>query len=258
MRKILNFLFSKRFVYNVIAIIIVWAVVVFGTLSYLKSHTNYGEKLEVPSLYKIHTDDLPDLMKSKQLAYEVVDSVYIDGWPKGTVCWQYPRPTDSTSEYVKTGRIIQVSIVPYKPKMVKVPNVIDKSKRMAESQLESIGLRTKISYKASNEGAGYVMNQLVNNKPIRSGMSVVKGTVVQLVVAKGNGGAATALPNLVGMTINEARSRLLNLTLSLHPECPNCVNENEIGSAIIKSQSPRGGEGILIAAGSTVTVWAEK
>ncbi len=258
MQKILRFLFSKKFIYNVIAIIIVWGVVIVGTQIYLKKHTNFGEKLEVPSLYKLHIEDLPDLMAERNLTFEVVDSVYVDGWPKGTVCWQYPRPTDSTSEFVKSGRVIQVSIVPYKPKMITVPNVKDKSKRMAESQLEAIGLRTKTSYKPSNDGAGFVMEELVNGKPFKEGVSVRKGTVIELVVAKGNGGATTALPNLVGMTINEARNRLQNLALSLHPECRDCQSEAEIGNAMIKSQSPVGNEGAVVAAGSTVTVWAEK
>ena len=143
MRKVLNFIFSKKFIYNIIAIVLVWVIVVIGTTIYLKNHTSFGQKIEVPSLYEIHADELPELMAAKGLNFEVVDSVYVDGWPKGTVCWQYPRPTDSTAEYVKGGRVIQVSIVPFKPKMIKIPGVIDKSKRMAESQLESIGFRNK-------------------------------------------------------------------------------------------------------------------
>lgn len=254
MIKYFKFLLSKKFIYNLIAIALVWIIIVFGTQYYLKSHTNFGQKIEVPSLYKIHYDELGELMKSKGLEYEIVDSIYMDGWPKGTVCWQYPMPTDSTKEFVKTGRIIQVSIIPNNPKMIVIPNVKDKSKRMAESLLESIGLRTKISYKPSNVGPGFVMEQLFNGKPVKENQSIPKGSVVEIVVAKGNGGAMTQLPNLVGLTISQAKTRLLNLNISIHPECPNC---SDIETAIIISQSPVGGEDAKVAAGSIVTVWAE-
>lgn len=258
MKSIFSFIFSKKYLYHLIAILIVWIIVVFGTAWYLKSHTNFGEKISVPSLYEIHADDIPALMKSKGLAYEIIDSVYVDNWPKGTVCWQHPKPTDSTSEYVKSGRTIQLSIVPLKPKMVQVPSVLDKSKRMAESQLESLGLRTKISYKPSNVGPGYVMEQLLNGQSIKSNQSVPKGTLIELVIAKGNGGAVVTLPNLIDLTISEARIRLINLNLALHTECPSCNSDDEIELARIVSQSPIGGEGANVASGTIITVWAEK
>ena len=258
MKGALKFIFSKKYLYHLIAILVIWIVIIFGTLWYLKSHTNFGEKISVPSLYKIHADDLGDLMASKGLKYEIVDSIFMDNWPKGTVCWQHPKPTDSTSEFVKRGRVIQLSIVPLKPKMIQVPNVIDKSKRMAESQLESVGLRTKVSYKPSNVGPGFVMEQLINGKPIEKKQLVPKGTLVELIVAKGNGGEMIALPNLVGLTISEARTRLINLNLALHPECPSCNTDADIESATIKNQSPIGGEGANVASGTIITVWAEK
>ena len=258
MKKFFSFIFSKKYLYHIIAILVVWVIVIFGTSWYLKSHTNFSQKIEVPSLYKIHTDDISALMKAKGLSYEIIDSVYVDNWPKGTVCWQHPKPTDSTSEYVKSGRVIQLSIVPLKPKMIQIPDVRDRSKRMAETQLESVGLRTKISYKPSNVGPGYVMEQLINGKPVRADQVVPKGTLVELVVAKGNGGAVVTLPNLVGLTISAARIRLTNLNLALHPECPSCNTDIDVEAAIIKNQSPIGGEGANVASGSIITVWAEK
>ncbi|MFK8045053.1 MAG: PASTA domain-containing protein [Crocinitomicaceae bacterium] len=260
MKSIFSFIFSKKYLYHILAIIIVWIIVIFGTLWYLKSHTNFGEKIAVPSLYKIHADDIEELMQSKGLDYEIVDSVYIDNWPKGTVCWQHPKPTDSTSQFVKSGRIIQLSVVPLKPKMVKVPIVLDESKRMAEGHLEALGIRVKVTYKPSNVGKGYVMEQIVGGKQVKKDQEVIvpKGSLVELIVAKGNGGVMVSLPNLQGLTISQARQRLINLNLALHEECPSCNSEEEFENAVIKSQSPLGGEGANAASGSIITVWAEK
>ena len=258
MMKFFRFFKSKKFIYNLIAILIVWLIVIFGTKFYLNSYTNFGEKIEVPSFYKIHLDDIDEFITGKNIKYEIVDSVYMDGWPKGTVCWQHPMPSDSTGENVKRGRVIQLSIVPTKPKMILVPKVDGKSKRMAETQLESLGLRSKITYEASTIGSGFVLNQKVNGKDFTEGVHVPKGTVIDLVVARGGGGEATQLPNLIGLTISQAKERLLNLTLSLHHECETCITPTDIDNAVIMSQSPNGGDETSVAAGTTVTVWAEK
>jgi len=258
MMKFFRFFKSKKFIFNLIAIFIVWLIVIFGTKSYLNSYTNFGEKIEVPAFYKIHSDDLNEFISGKNITFEIVDSVYLDGWPKGTVCWQHPMPSDSTGENVKSGRVIQLSIVPTKPKMILVPKVDGKSKRMAETQLHSLGLRTNITYEASTIGSGFVLKQKVKGKDFKEGVLVPKGTIISLIVARGGGGEATQLPNLIGLTINQAKERLLNLTLSLHHECLTCVNDSDVDNAIITSQSPNGGEETSVAAGTTVTVWAEK
>jgi beta-lactam-binding protein with PASTA domain len=258
MKKFFSFFISKKYLYNIVAIILVWLVVIFGTIFYLDSYTNFGEKIEVPSLYKIHVDELDGLFKNNNINYVVVDSVYLDDWPKGTVCWQHPMPTDSTGEYVKSGREIQVSIVPLKPKMIKVPDVREKSKRMGETLLESLGFRTTISFQPSNDGDGFILDQKINGRSIANETKAIKGTVIELVVARGNAGLSTTLPNLVGLTINEAKQRLINLNLSIHAECISCQTADDENVAVIKKQSPEGGDSTTVPAGTTVTVWAEK
>jgi len=77
-------------------------------------------------------------------------------------------------------------------------------------------------------------------------------------VAQGKTGETTSLPNLIGLTITEARDRLSNLTLSLYPDCATCSTEDELMNAVIHDQNPRGGEGVNVSAGTTITVWATK
>ncbi|MGV6860324.1 MAG: PASTA domain-containing protein [Putridiphycobacter sp.] len=258
MKKFFSFFISKKYLINLGAILVVWLIVIFGTSFYLDSYTNFGEKIKVPSLYKIHVEDLDELFKNTNITYTIVDSVYMEDWPKGTVCWQHPHPTDSTGEYVKSGREIQVSIVPLKPKLMKVPSVVEKSKRMGEALLESMGFRTTVSFQPSNDGDGFILDQKINGKSITKDTKAVKGTVIELVVARQTVGESTMLPNLVGLTINEARQRLMNLNLSIHPECITCETPEDGNVAVILKQSPIGGDSIKVPAGTTVTVWAEK
>jgi len=136
--------------------------------------------------------------------------------------------------------------------------VVDMSKRMAETTLASLGLRTTVTYKPHPAGKDFVMEQLINGKPIPPGTMIPKGTRIELVVAKGNTGESTPLPSLIGLTILQAQERLQSLTLSLHIECTTCLTEADFANALIGSQSPDGGEGVNVAAGSTITVWATK
>ena len=239
-------------------IIGVWILIIFLEGWYLKSHTDFGEEVEVPSFYKMHVEDLDQFIADKDIKYEIKDSVYLYEWPKGTVCWQYPKPTDSSGMSVKPGRVIQLSVVPMSPRMFAMPKVVDMSKRMAETTLASMGIRTTVSFKPHPAGKDFVMEQLFNGKPIAPGTMIPKGTRIELVVAKGNTGESTPLPSLIGLTILQAQERLQSLTLSLHIECETCLTDADFQTAVIGSQNPDGGEGVNVAVGSTITVWATK
>ena len=258
MKKFLRFFISKQFLLNIAAIVLVWVLIIWIQSMYLDSFTNHDEEIAVPSFYQIHQDDLAEFTSGKDIKYTIVDSVFMDDWPKGTVCWQYPQPTDSTGMNVKPGREIQLSVVRTLPQMIAMPKVVDMSQRMAETTLQSLGLRTTVSYQPAVEGKGFVLKQLYNGQPIPVGQPIPKGTRIELVVAKGKTGEVTALPDLKGLTINEAKQRLLNLTLSLHVECETCETEEDEGNAIIINQSPNGGANANVSAGTTVTVWATK
>ena len=257
MKKFFRFFISKQFLLNLVAIVIVWFAIIRIDMWYLKNTTDHGESIEVPSFYKIHMDDLDEFVSEMDLKYEIIDSVYMDDWPKGTVCWQYPRPTDSTGMHIKGGRTIQLSVVPETPQMIWMNCVKGKSKRMGQTILESIGIRTKITYKPSPIGPGYIMEHNFNDKPVdENGMLIPKGSRVDLVVSKGNTGEATPLPSVVGLTIKEAKLRFSSLQVSMHIDCPECMTPEEIDNSVITRQSPVGGENVQVAAGTTVTLWS--
>jgi len=65
------------------------------------------------------------------------------------------------------------------------------------------------------------------------------------------------IPNLYGMTIYEAKDRLASLgSFGFLPVCDGCLTREDTLAARIDSQSPEYIEGILIPAGSTITVYA--
>jgi len=144
MKKFFRFFISKQFLINLGGIILAWILLIWIVFAGIKSHTNWGEDIDVPSFYKIHMDDLDEFVSAKKISYEIQDSVYLDDWPKGTVCWQYPEPTDSSGMKVKEGRTIVLSVVPLMPKMIAMPQVKEMSKRMAETTLSSLGIKAPV------------------------------------------------------------------------------------------------------------------
>ncbi|MBN4070939.1 PASTA domain-containing protein [Crocinitomix catalasitica] len=259
MKKFFRFFISKQFLINLGGIILAWILLIWIVFASIKDHTNWDQEIKVPSFYKIHMDDLDEFVKTSNVNYVIQDSVYLDDWPKGTVCWQYPEPTDSSGMMVKEGRTIVLSVVPLHPKMIAMPQVKEMSKRMAETTLSSLGIKTKISYRQAVEGPGYVIDQYYNGKPIKTGTMIPKGSRVELIVSQGRTGEASALPNLVGLTIRQAEERLLTLTLAMYVEYDESViTEEDRLNAVITNQNPAGGESISVAAGTTVTIWATK
>jgi beta-lactam-binding protein with PASTA domain len=257
MNKFFRFFKSKRFLLHLGAVVLIWIVIIVAESIYLKSSTNFGEKVEVPTFYKIHIDDLDALVEGTGVTYKIQDSVYLDNWPKGTVCWQHPMPTDSSGMYVKPGREILLSVVPLHPQLIRMPKVVHMSQRMAESSLAALGIRTKITYQPDPEGKGVVIRQIMNGKELPEGTMIPKGTRIDLVVAQGGGGVggAVILPNLIGLTILEANARLTNMSLSLKVECATC-GPDDLDNAIIEEQIPMAGEGVTVVSGAVITVKA--
>ena len=160
--------------------------------------------------------------------------------------------------HVKEGRVIRFR-VSKKTRSVEMPSLVDKSQRFAESILENRGLKIRIQYRPTNEANGAVLEQLYKGKSIKEGTRVPIGSTITLIIGKNDAGEPVEIPNLYGLTIFEARDRLTQLgSFGFLPVCDACVTYEDSLAARIESQSPEYIEGILIPAGSTITVYATK
>src|SRR5690554_7367561 len=71
----------------------------------------------------------------------------------------------------------------------------------------SKGLRTRVKYVPSNEDQGSVIEQKYKGKNIMTGQQVPINSVIELTVGKRTVGNLVSVPNLQGLTINEAEQR---------------------------------------------------
>lgn len=256
-QKALNFLKGKKFWTHLTLILFVAFAIVFSTLYYLDSMTHFGEKIEVPNFVadKVNVADIEAYIGNKKIKYEILDSVYRTDLPLGTVFYQNPGPTDSTGVFVKSGRKIKLRVAT-NFRLVQMPDLAGKtSRRFAEFTLRNRHLYPVIEFKPSNIGSGQVMEQKYKGKSIEPGTRIPMGSKVVLVVSKGYSADQVYVPNIVGLTISEAKKRLSESNLVLYTICSDCdVSKNP--EAIIFNQSPVAIDSSKVNVGTTITAYA--
>ncbi len=257
-KKIKNFIWSKHFLKHSAYIFGSYVLIITILVFYLDSYTNNGEKIEVPNLTGLNANKAKLNLETLELKMELLDSVYRPDLPSGTIVSQDPQATSKSTVFVKSGRIIRVQ-VSKKSRMIEMPNLIDRSERFAESVLENRGLKYKKVYIPTNEANGAVLKQMYKGKVIKEGVRIPVGSVITLTVGQNDASQPVELPNLVGLTISEAKGRLGSSSLSLLiGGCEGCTNAEDSTSAIILSQSPEFLEGVMAPAGTTITISAGK
>ena len=257
-KKVKNFIWSKQFLKHFVILIVVYFLIVQGTIWYLDSYTNNGEKVKVPNLIGKNVNSIAGQLEQDELSYEILDSIYDPKKIEGTILTQDPSPTGLSKVYVKRDRIIRVR-VSKKTQLVEMPQCVDKSQRFAENILKNRGFRYKVDYKTTTESNGAVMEQRYNGKLIEAKKKIPIGSLVHITVGRNLGGEAVSLPDLMGLTIFEAKSRLASYAnLNLLMVCDGCITNEDSTAAIVDSQSPEYNEGVFVPSGSTVTVYAKK
>jgi len=138
------------------------------------------------------------------------------------------------------------------PERVAMPNLVDLTRIQASAKLESFGLKVgHISYEP-NIAINVVLVQRINGEEIIAGDSVIKGSSIDLVLGNGLSDEQAAIPNLIGLSLEEAKTkaldRNLNIGASVHDQTI-IKPEDEIQAVIFK-QKPEPLPGITLPLGS--------
>lgn len=258
LKDLKNYIFSKLFLKTLGLIVLVYIVVVGGTILFLDSKTSHGEKIAVPNLLNKNVNSIKGLVESAGLKYEILDSIYAPEHPAGTIISQDPKPTEMTDIFVKEGRLIRIR-VSKRSRYVEMPSLIDKSQRFAESVLKNRGLNYKITYETTREADGAVLNQKFNGSIIKEGTKIPIGSTIEIIVGRNLVGEPVQIPDLKCLTINEVKSRLASLSsVSLFETYVGCSNYQDSINARVTSQTPEYIEGMMSPAGTTITILLEK
>lgn len=172
----------------------------WGTLKFLSHYTHHDETITIPDYINTKIDDLEKLTSEKKLRSQIIDSVYDDKLPPNVVLRQDPEP----NSLVKENRTIYFTVTASHPPLIKMPNLVDASLRQAISILESYGLRVGKRDFKPDPCLNCIIAQTLKGKKIEPGMDISRGSIIDLVIGKGENDEKIPVPYLIGLTQNEA------------------------------------------------------
>jgi eukaryotic-like serine/threonine-protein kinase len=259
LRNIIAFITTKHFIKQVGLLILCYLLIVGGTLLYLDIRTHHGEKIAVPNVVGKHIENIEDLLDESELDYIVLDSIYRPDVKEGTIIKQNPEPTSRTKVFVKSSRILEISLSK-KINYVVVPDLLHKSKRYAESILKNRGLKFQYSYKISPNDIDAVISQKFKGRRISEGAKVPHGSIIHLIIGKGSKEDPFEVPDLYGLTFAQADSVVYELpSVSLIiGDCSGCKTKKDTLKARISSQTPEYFKDNMRPPGSDIVIFLEK
>lgn len=210
MGNFIEYLKTKSFRNNLIAAIGTVIVLLLIAFFSLRFYTKHGEGLNVPEVKGLTLAQAVSKLEELGLRYEI-DSVYIMDKPPGIVTDQDPE----ANTFVKGNRTIYLTINTAQAPNVKFPDIENKSLREAQSILESYRLKVGDTTYRPDVAKDVVLEAYFGGQLIKSGEVLPTGLTINLVLGDGRGNEEVELPNLTGLTIDEAKFNLKGLMLTL-------------------------------------------
>lgn len=172
--------------------------------------THHGSSRTVPAVIGKTYDEAKAQLEKMGFDVEIQDSIYIDTMPPLSVLKQFPEG-DAT---VKVNRKVYLTINRSVPPIVEMPNLIGYSFRSAEMVLKNMGLRIGDTIYRPDFARNSVLRQMSNEINIEPGTKLQMGSSITLVLGTGVGESEFAVPDIIGMTYEEARSFIESSGLS--------------------------------------------
>jgi beta-lactam-binding protein with PASTA domain len=253
------FLKQKKFWINLLISVGSIVLIVFLIFQGFGWYTRHGSSVEVPDVVGMPADEAKKTLEKGGFKVEIVDSLYDlpenlkeKGIDFGDVIMQNPK----AHEKVKKGRRFYLMIRTSTPPMVEMPNLVDLSLRQALSLLTAKGLN--LGKTTSKPGLPPVMRQFYKGQIIKPGTKIPKGSSIDVWVGSGDGEAVEVdIPNLIGLTRNQALSTLGNYGLNPGAEVYTFKAKNAADSAaaVVTRQSPGPNPENKLSQGDDIDLW---
>lgn len=245
-----KFLKSRAFIFNLILAIVTLFILWFLLFQGLKSYTRHGESVTVPELTGLTISQVDKHLSSKNLKYHVTDSTFIVDRIPGEVLSQTP----AASSKVKQNRRIYLTVNANNPPKVKMPNLIDKSLRLAKINLTNLGLVVGDIEFVPDMAKNAVLKQSVSGKEIVPDSEIFKGTKIDIEVGDGLGNTKIDVPNLIGDKYEKASAYVQLLDLNIGSIIP--LGEiTDTANAVVVRQQPSYFENRLMNIGEPIDLF---
>jgi len=180
--KIIKYLKSKEFLRTIIFMVVVGIILLFGLSKWMHYYTKHDQKIEVPNLEKLSTDEAEKVLSDAKLTFFVLDSASFNPkYPPRSVISQNP----SAGDFVKENRKIYLTLNPSTYRKITVPKVIGLTKRQVVIQLKSTGFKIGKELYIKDLGLDVVRSLEVNKREIKPGDKLPKNTSINLILGDG-------------------------------------------------------------------------
>lgn len=250
-KNIIAYIEERIVLRNIILAILILFFGTFLIMQILKISTRHNHNLSVPDFSGLSLEDASKAADNRNLRVEVFDSVFLTDFERGTVVEQHPR----AGFMVKKNRKIFLTMNAMNPERVAMPNLVDLTFIQARAKIESFGLKIgRISYEP-DMGQNMVLAQKMGGSKLIPGDSVVKGSKIDLVLGKGLSDEQTAVPDLVGLSLEAANilasDRFLSVGAAVRDQ--SIITSEDEQAAIVYRQKPE--QGATLPMGSAIDVW---
>ncbi len=255
-KKLLIFLKSKLFLLNFGGAILFFVVIFIILNVSLKSYTNHGDSVTVPTLVGMQLDEAISLIEENGFSYEILDTVFDNKHDKGSIVEQNPVP----ESLVKDGRKIYLIVNSNQDEMISMPQLVGFSMRQVQSLMESYGLIIGGLRYVPDIAVNVVIKQLYDGDDIDAGHKIKKGSTIDLVLGLGISDKTTTVPSLIGLTYKQASNTLLDLFLNTGGVNydKTIKTKNDSVKAKVYRQSPNSSTINEVNLGYNVDIWLTK
>ena len=251
MKALFRFVFSKRFLINLLIFGLLVAVSFYLLNQSLKSFTLHGETIEVPEITGYHKSELENLFSSVPLNYEVIDSLYDEDFGPGEVVSQIP----SKGSQVKRDRKIYITLNASEAPKIQFPDLKDRTKRQAIAVLETYGLKVGSFIYRPSYCVDCVLEIQKDSASIEPGTLVERGITVDLVLGAGESDEFISVPLLLDKKYDQVMdiTRMLGINpVIIHEEYES--DEDSINAKVFM-QIPKYDSTGLVPLGSQIKLF---
>ncbi len=238
MRDYIRFVFTKTFLkYFIIGLLILF-LCLWLMVKWLGFYTNHGETVPVPDFIGKNISTLDKFIEDKEVEYRIIDSIYDPKEKPGVVIRQDPEK----NEQVKHNRTIYLYVTAVLPPQIAMPKLVDRSLRQALAMIESYGLKVGVKKAVSAQCNGCIIKQMFEGKEIAEGTLIKKGSTIDIYYGKSDEATMIAVPNIVGLTVCEAKQKIQSSGLTVGAIVANASVSDTCNTKIYKQYPSVGDE----------------
>ena len=213
MKKFWTWLKKHPIAYNIVVIALVFLGFAIASFVAMAFGTRHSARRTVPDFVGLKMNDAEYFAGRRDLQIIINDSLHVSAYPGGVVLDQLPKG----GTVVKPGRKVYVTINSVRQQMVDVPYVAGRSLRQAKNMLETAGLTIDRLEYAEDMATNYVLAEFVDDVEVLEDSLVVRaekgsGVLLRVGVAPND---VTAVPQVLGRSLHEAKSRLWESGLNI-------------------------------------------